>query len=238
MSGSIDLKTRAREPELMDDPAVDPAELDLALEHLEAVNRWLNGYEPSIAGIRRLLPLGTTSFSLLDVGCGSGDTMRQIAAWARREKLEVRLTGIELSAQSAHRAAVACQAFPEITIRHQDIFNLPPDETFDITHCALVLHHFSDDASAAALLQRMGQAARHGVVINDLHRHPLAYHSIKWLTRGLSTSRVLRNDAPLSVARAFTGEELLELASQAQLTDVDVKWHWAFRWLMTAQSQG
>lgn len=234
MSDKDFLRERSRQPEMMDAPDVDPAQLDYAMYHLQVINRWLNGYGPSEKGIQKLLPSGTTEFSLLDVGCGSGDTLREIAMWARQKKMQVRLMGIELSRHSAARAAIECADYPEITIRHQDIFAMDPREHYDVVHCALVLHHFSRDDDAVRFLRRMMEAARWGVVVNDLHRHPTAYKSIKLLTRLFSKSQILRNDAPLSVARAFTRSELQWLAEQAGLTNTEIHWHWAFRWLMVA----
>ncbi len=220
----------------MDAPDVDPVALDHAMRHLEIVNRTLNGYAPSLTGICRLLPQGQKQFSLLDVGCGSGDTLRVIARWSRRRGLTAHLTGIELSEQSASRAASACKGYPEIIIRHQDIFTMSAAPQFEIVHSALVLHHFSDDTDAANVLRQMGKNARLGIIVNDLHRHPLAYYSIRILTRLLSRSPIFQNDAPLSVARAFTRSELTDLATRAGLRDVRVQWHWAFRWLMTAKA--
>lgn len=229
------LSSRSRRAELMDAPDVDSAALDHAMRHLEIINRALNGYGPSLAGIRQVLPPGRKDFSLLDVGCGSGDTLRSIARWCRRQGLSGRLTGIELSEQSADRAAEACRGFPEITIRHQDIFAMPAGSCYDIVHSALVLHHFSKDDDVVNVLRHMGQIAGLGVIVNDLHRHPMAYHSIRMLTGAMSKSPILRNDAPLSVARAFTRSELHKFAVRAGLQDVKVQWHWAFRWLMTAR---
>jgi len=230
-----DFKIRSRQPELMDAPDVDPAQLDHAMHHLEVINRLLNGYGPSIAGIRKLVGDSKT-FSLLDVGCGSGDTLRHIAVWARHHGIACRLEGIELSARSAERAAEACSKYPEIAIRQQDLFALPVDETgYDIVHSALVLHHFSEDMDAVRALRQMGHLARRGVIVNDLHRHPLAWHSIRLLTRIFSRSPILRNDAPLSVARAFTRIELMEFSCKAGLGDVKINWHWAFRWLLIAR---
>lgn len=179
---------------------------------------------------------GSKSFSLLDVGCGSGDTLRHIAVWARHHGIACRLEGIELSARSAERAAKACADYPEIAIRQQDLFAMPVDELgYDIVHSALVLHHFSEDADAVRALRQMGNLSRRGVIVNDLHRHPLAWHSIRMLTRTFSRSPILQNDAPLSVARAFTRGELIKFAEQAGLQDIEVRWFWAFRWLLTAR---
>jgi SAM-dependent methyltransferase len=220
----------------MDAPDVDANALAHAMKHLQTINRWLNGYEPSISGIRQLLPPDCKSFSLLDVGCGSGDTLREVAHWSRSKNIRARLVGIELSSVSAERAAAECRDFPEIEIRHQDLLALNPRECFDVVHCALVLHHFSSDEDAIAALARMGSAARYGVIVNDLHRHPIAWHSIRLLTRFFSSSRILQHDAPLSVARGFTRQELLEIAAAAEFSTTEIHWHWAFRWLLVARN--
>lgn len=227
-----DFAARSRQPELMDDPDLDKEELEHALKHLTIINRLLNGYGPSLMGVRRLLPKETTAFSLLDVGCGSGDTLRRIAEWAKRAGVTSRLVGVELSADAANKARRECAAYPEIEIRQQDFFAIDQNETFDVVHSALVMHHFSKDEDVIAAFKRMIELSRRGVLVNDLHRHWAAYYSIRILTQGFSRSRVLQHDAPLSVARAFTRTELIQLAGMAGLKWPELSWHWAFRWLM------
>ncbi len=223
---------RSGEREIMDAEDIDAAQLQHALDHLVVVNRLLNGYGPSLEGLQKLLPRGCRKFSLLDVGCGSGDTLREIAKWARRRGIECRLTGVELSPVTAELARTRCACYPEIEIRHRDLFSLGEDERFDVTHCALVLHHFSREADAADAMRQMLKLCGRGVIVNDLHRHWLAYGSIALLTRMLSRSPVLRNDAPLSVARAFTRKDLVALADAAGAEKIEIEWRWAFRWLM------
>lgn len=233
--GTMDLTERVHHAELMDDPAADATEVQLALRHVEAVNRWLNGYGPTLAGIRRLLNGERRKFSLLDVGCGHGDTLVAIAHWARRHDLEAQLYGIELNADTAEQAAVACSAYPEIRIWQADLFDAEASRHYyDIVHAAMMLHHMPDDAMLVKALARMNELAMRGVLINDLHRHPLAYHGIRLLSRCFTRSRIFQHDAPLSVARSFRKAELLELAHAAGLCEVQVRWHWAFRWEMTA----
>jgi SAM-dependent methyltransferase len=219
----------------MDAPDVSPQELDHAMQHLQVINRLLNGYGPSLRGLQRLIGDRRT-FHLLDVGCGTGDTLRAIATWAEKHGLAARLVGIELSERSAQRAAAACSGFSCIEIRHADLYSLH-DQQFDIVHGALLLHHF-DGVAAGETVGKMRALARVGVIVNDLHRHPFAYRSIQVLTRTLSRSKILQHDAPLSVARAFRRGELSHIAQQAGLFDVHVEWHWAFRWLMTGRSHG
>ena len=95
--------------------------------------------------------------------------------------------------------------------------------------CSLFCHHFTDDELVTLLRQWRAQA-QVAVIINDLHRHWLAYHSIKWLTRLLGGSYLVRHDAPLSVARAFRRKDWVALLARAGITRYELRWRWAFRW--------
>jgi len=68
--------------------------------------------------------------------------------------------------------------------------------------------------------------------VNDLHRHFLAYNSIKILSRIFSKSYLVKNDAPLSVLRGFSKEELQNILQKAAVHSVQLNWKWAFRWLL------
>ncbi len=71
-----------------------------------------------------------------------------------------------------------------------------------------------------------------GFFINDLHRHPLAYYSIKLLTTVFSKSYLVKNDAPLSVARGFKASEWKKILKSAGINNYRVNWKWAFRHLV------
>jgi hypothetical protein len=82
------------------------------------------------------------------------------------------------------------------------------------------------------MLQWMQQNSRVGFFINDLHRHPLAYYSIKWLTRLFSKSYLVKNDAPISVERGFIKKEWENLCAMAGIKPLSIQWQWAFRHLI------
>ncbi|HET7898985.1 MAG TPA: SAM-dependent methyltransferase, partial [Flavisolibacter sp.] len=71
-----------------------------------------------------------------------------------------------------------------------------------------------------------------------LHRYPLAYYSIKILTRLFSRSYLVKNDAPLSVQRGFKKQDWQTLFSKAAISSYSCKWRWAFRWLITCETNG
>ncbi|HTE11556.1 MAG TPA: hypothetical protein VK645_11305, partial [Chitinophagaceae bacterium] len=85
------------------------------------------------------------------------------------------------------------------------------------------------------MLGWMHENAGIGFFINDLHRHFLAYYSIKILTGLFSKSYLVKNDAPLSVQRGLIKKEWEGLLKQSVLDNYSIEWKWAFRWLIISR---
>jgi SAM-dependent methyltransferase len=226
------LTARATTPELMDDLTLASAELRQNLDELETINTWLGGYQPVLGALARLqarFPVGR-ALRLADLGSGGGDTLRHVARWARRRGVASELVGVDANDFMLGYAAAKSQAYPEIQYQQLDIFSPEfANQPYDILTASLFCHHFTD-AELVALLRRWHHQAGLAVVINDLHRHPLAYYSIKYLTKLLGGSRLVQHDAPLSVARAFSRQDWEKLLAQAGITQYELRWRWAFRW--------
>jgi SAM-dependent methyltransferase len=234
------LNERAPGPELMDDLTLATEDLRQNLDELETINTWLGGYAPVLNALARLRPRFPAGRALrvADLGSGGGDTLRHVARWARKNDVAVELTGIDANAFMLEYATAKSRDFPEISYRQFDIFS--PEfqaEPFDILTCSLFCHHFTDEELVTLLRQWQAQAGL-AVVINDLHRHWLAYHSIKWLTRLLGGSYLVRHDAPLSVARAFRRADWVALLARAGITKYELRWRWAFRWQLVLYPAG
>jgi hypothetical protein len=99
----------------------------------------------------------------------------------------------------------------------------------------LFFHHFSNE-SLSCFFRQLQSQTRIGFIINDIHRHWLAYYSIKFLTGWLSKSAMVKFDAPLSVLRAFRKKELIEILERAGITRYKIRWMWAFRWQVIVYS--
>jgi 2-polyprenyl-3-methyl-5-hydroxy-6-metoxy-1,4-benzoquinol methylase len=91
--------------------------------------------------------------------------------------------------------------------------------SFDIAHASMVIHHL-EPAETVTFLREMGRVARQAVVINDLNRGWRWLLGAKAMTRTLTRSEYTRNDAPLSVRRAYTIPEVVDMARQAGLHPV------------------
>jgi ubiquinone/menaquinone biosynthesis C-methylase UbiE len=173
---------------------------------------------------------------MLDLGTGSGDIPVAIAKWARKHQRTVSIVASDYSRQMLDIAGTYVAPYPEITLAQYDARQVPlPDQNVDIVLCSLSLHHFSPD-DAVHVLREMNRLARTGFIVNDLRRSRLGYISA-WIAGRITTrNRLTRNDAPLSVLRAYTPAELQGLLQRAGIRDATVSTHRWFR--MTAVRGG
>lgn len=228
-----DFRRRHTDPELMDDLSITDERLAVALRDLRRVAHLLGGTAATIRALAPHLPADRPA-RVLDVGTGGADVPEALVRWAARSGRLVHVEGIDLNPATLALAAGWLDArLPaalrrRVTLREGDACALPyADGAFDVAHAGLFLHHF-DAVEAPRILAEMGRVARI-VVVNDLHRHPLAYHAIRVLARA-SRSEMFRHDAPLSVLRGFTGAELDAATAAAGLVGTRA-WRWAFRWV-------
>lgn len=226
------LEERSYEEELMDDLESSGEVIDQTLRELETINRLLGGNYVTTNGIQKLIRGRKTEVKLViaDLGCGGGDIMKLIAAWASKRTLKVELIGFDANPNIIDYAKENCKEFTNIRFEVQDIFSEEfKQRKFDVICCTLFTHHFKDDQLISIFNQFKSQSTM-GTVINDLHRHWFAYHAIKLLTRAFSKSPMVQYDAPLSVARAFRRKDLLKIVQKAGIQQYQLKWMWAFRW--------
>ncbi|MGZ8282885.1 MAG: methyltransferase domain-containing protein, partial [Allosphingosinicella sp.] len=75
------------------------------------------------------------------------------------------------------------------------------------------------DGQLDAFIRFMEAQATRGWLINDLHRHILAYRAFPWLARLLGAHRIVREDGQLSIARSFRREEWQSILAAAGVPD-------------------
>jgi ubiquinone/menaquinone biosynthesis C-methylase UbiE len=183
----------------------------------------------------------TRPVRILDVGTGIGDVLAFLIQDTGIRRWDVDLVGIDhnLATVAAARQyldrTLDASVVERIFVHPADAARLPyPDGAFDIAMASMFLHHFSS-AKAIDIVSEMRRVSRDGVLISDLHRHELAYIAIAGVTRILPATAMIRNDAPLSIARGFTRAELYRIARKAGLDRVRIKWKWAFRWVLKSE---
>jgi len=229
---AIRFDQRLDEKEIMDDLDFEGTAMDQALKELEVINKWLGGNQLTLHGIDRLtksLPVDRR-LKIVDLGCGGGDMLKLIATKARKRKQKWELVGIDANPYIIDYAKSNTKDHPEIHYQAWNIFSEQfRQQQYDIILCTLFTHHFTDE-ELVQLLSQMKSQARLGLVINDLHRHWLAYYSIKFLTRFFSKSYMVKNDGPVSVLRGFSRHNWRSILAKAGIKEYSLNWRWAFRW--------
>lgn len=213
----------------MDDLDISGPVIAQTLRELNTINKTLGGNRISVSAFKKFTQ-NNGNLSLADLGCGGGDIMVEMAKWARKNNNKATFVGIDANPHIVDYAEKNTAEFPEISFRPMNIFSENFRRMhFDIIHCCLFLHHFSN-GELIELFRHFKKQAKLGVIVNDLHRHPIAFWSIKTLTLLFSRSKMVRNDASISVARGFSKKELIEILHKAGIEKFDLSWQWAFRW--------
>ncbi len=225
------LTSRSDQLEIMDDFECHGQVVDQTLRELHKINTYLGGNQISIHAVSRLVTeKPQENYSIVDLGCGGGDTLKLFAQWGRKNNTSLDLMGIDANPYITDYAKNNCSDYSNIGFAAEDIFSEDfKKRRFDIAHCSLFLHHFSDDEIANLFKQLLDQV-NIGIVINDLHRHPISYYFTKWLLTAWSNSKMVKYDSVVSVAKSFKRKELESYLQKAGIKNYSLKWKWAFRW--------
>ncbi len=217
---------RSNKKELLDGDNITFADIRQNMQELDFINTWLGGHAITLRGFTSLLQ-NRKNIIVCEIGCGGGDNLLAVKAWCNRHQVNIELIGIDYNKDCVAVAESRLQAkFIVADYKTVHFKDLQPDIIFSSLFC----HHFTEE-ELLYMLSWM-QQARLGFFINDLHRHFLAFYSIKILTGLFSKSYLVKNDAPLSVQRGFTRQDWITLLEQAGINTYSVSWKWAFRWLV------
>ena len=197
----MNFKSREQLTEWMDEPCTYE-DFRACLKDLARVNRMTFAYRPTLHWLQTVLPAGDKVMHIVDVGCGGGDLLRQVERWAKRKKIAVRLTGIDLNPHAAQAAREMTSPCSIIEWRTGDAFSYQPAVPIDVVISSLFTHHLPE-ADIVPFLQWMDRVAKRGWFVNDLHRQRLPYLGFKVLARMMRWHRFVQHDGPASIRRAF-----------------------------------
>ena len=220
-------KSRSHNKELLDGDAIPAGDLRQNLRELHTINSLLGGYRISFKALEEVLQSNQPAV-MVDIGCGGGDTVKAVYKWSIKKNYKLQVNGVDIKDECIAYSKNNNSSVPAASFICDDYRNcMRHIPKIDILHASLFCHHLSNEE----IVQLVRFAIDNGItlVINDLERNPLAYYSIKMLTRLFSGSYLVRNDAPLSVLRGFKKQEWRDLITQAGAKKFSIKNRWAFR---------
>jgi len=227
---------RSDQEEIMDSFELSGEEMQNVLTDLKTVNKYLGGNNITINGISKLLKNHSfvNEITIIDLGCGDGEMLRQCAKYGIKNGYNFKLIGIDGNSYILEEASKRSASFKNISFIQMDIFSEEKfSVSFDIALCTLFLHHFKED-SIIDLLQKLVDNAKLGVVVNDLERNKIAFNLFSIASRIFLRTRIARHDGLVSVARGFKRDELFKMSKKLNLKQFSIGWKWAFRfqWIL------
>jgi ubiquinone/menaquinone biosynthesis C-methylase UbiE len=214
---------RSNEPERIDTGDYTPEEYETFLKEIAFINRHFGdkrALEKSL--LSEIESTDLREFSVLDVGCGSGELLRIIATFAEKSGRRARLTGLDLNEISSSATREWSSDFSAIDSIQGDALRLPfADDAFDYAISSLFFHHLTDE-QIVEVLREMSRVARRGVFVIDLNRDPIAFVSYKILCFVFRISELVRHDGSLSIKKGFLPDEMLKLGLAAGIDGCEV----------------
>lgn len=227
------MSERSYQPELMD---LGPShytsqEYEDCLRQLGRIGKFMGGDRATFHAIDQLPQVPKT---ILDVGCGGGFFAMRLA----QRYPQANVVGIDISKEAidyANRQPTLSNLFFQLT----DTPTLGyPQNQFDVVTATLVCHHLTDEELVAFLKQAVC-VAKHAVILNDLHRHPMTSASFAIIAPIFFRNRLIWHDGLLSIKRAFKRCDWMRYLEAAGISPkrVSLTWHWAFRWILSIDSR-
>jgi len=169
---------RSNQEEIMDGFDLKGEEMQNVLNDLKTVNKFLGGNSVTLKGISTLLAgkPKDQQITIIDLGCGDGEMLRQCAKFGKKNGYDFKLIGIDGNFHILEEASKRSIGFNNIRFLQMDIFSEEKfNVSFDIALCTLFLHHFKEN-EIVGLLQKLIDRSKIGVVVNDLERNRLAFN--------------------------------------------------------------
>ncbi|WP_281846336.1 methyltransferase domain-containing protein [Olleya namhaensis] len=237
MSVLVNTKYRSEAEEIMDDLDYNGPILHDALDKLAKINQWLGGNIVTINGLKKALKNHNKSdaITIIDLGCGGGDILREISLFGKKNNYNFKLIGIDANPHTVNYANLLSRKYDNVSFEAIDIFSDQFNNLeYDLVLTTLFLHHFKED-QLVSFLKPVLQKAKLGIVVNDLHRHKLAYYLFKLLCTTIKNKTIVE-DGLTSVLRGFKREELTTISEQIN-ANYQIQWKWAFRfqWILKQQ---
>lgn len=217
---------KSRQLELLDAADIPETALIQNLKELKFINTYLGGHDVIKKGLKKF---GSGTKHILEIGSGGGDNLIMLKKRYPKNKY----AGLDIKDICIKYSQLLDN---EIEWIKSDYKKWVPAKPYDLIFNSLFCHHFSD-IELVEMLKWMYKNSEKGFFIGDLHRHSLAYNSIKLLTSLFSKSYLVKNDAPLSVQRGFTKNEWETLLKKANIENFTIEWCWAFRHLIVVKKQ-
>jgi 2-polyprenyl-3-methyl-5-hydroxy-6-metoxy-1,4-benzoquinol methylase len=227
----IRFKERSTEKELMDDLSLDELQMKSILKDITLANKLLGGNNLTIKALNQLFKEHPREkYTIIDIGCGDGSMLREVADYCEEKHIKTQLIGLDLNEKSINIAKESSSGYSNIQYITQDVLSLEPEEfRCDILLCTLTLHHFSQ-VQIQTFIKKFALLTTIGIIINDLDRNQIGYALFKVFSRIFMKTSIAKHDGLVSIKSGFTKDDFHNFSKSIPAMLYSVRWRWAFRY--------
>jgi SAM-dependent methyltransferase len=221
---------RNTDSEWMDDPELDKKTLQHAVDDINTVNSLLGGFKFMLRAVKKeISKYPNQKLTIVDAGCGDGEMLRYLEK--QLDHKNISFLGLDFAAYSILKARDMSVGLSRLSFRESDILKIDPKEIpCDILISSLTLHHF-DDEEIVNFLSKFIEITTKSIIINDLHRHRLAFLFFKYLSPIFIKHDISKHDGLISIASGFKVKDFKKYAAAIGTTSDRWTWKWSFRFI-------
>ncbi len=200
-----------------------------SLNDLKRLNQYLGGLRAVLKHLSPRIKAQSGRISILDIGTGDASLLKAISRLINKQECATNLIGLDIMARHLNIAQQKTHADKHIHLTQANAMQLPlADKSVDFVICSLLIHHLAP-SQVSQLLKEAYRCAKKAIIISDLVRGWLPYICYKLIQPLFNLHPITRHDGEKSILRAFTVQELKEIASNANLASATIHRHPMFR---------
>jgi len=141
------VKFRSYQKEYLDGDQIESKDLFRNLHELDIINKQLGGYNASLKGLQQIIKTNEKVSTVLDIGFGGGDSIKQLSKLAAKKKYNLFFYGVDLKQDCVNYATKNLTSVPNKQLICSDYRDISAEflNKVDVIHCSLFLHHLTDE---------------------------------------------------------------------------------------------
>src|ERR1700756_2810545 len=141
------MRIRSNQKEYLDGDQIETKDLFRNLVELDIINKRLGGYYASLKGLAQILKADRQVNTILDIGFGGGDSIKQLCILSEKKNKKLFFYGVDLKSDCVAYAEKNLATMNNKQLICNDYRNISSEllKKIDVIHCSLFLHHLSDD---------------------------------------------------------------------------------------------
>lgn len=192
----------------MDQPDCDSDLLFNTYRQFRTINRLISGWQRIYKNqIHPIFQAHSKTYSLLDIGCGGGDIIKLLDRLAKKDEVELQITGIEPDERAIQ--FLSDQKWPaNISFIKASSYDLvEEDRSFDIVISNHLVHHLKQP-ELKMICEHAEKLSSKKVIFNDIERSDIGYALFKIAATPLFRNSFIVEDGLTSIKRSFRRDEL------------------------------